>query len=144
MVIWIENNLTECGNLNLEKKLDTAVTVEVEQMISKLFESPKKGNDFLGKASSILASAPVAVNLILLANSRGNIDNEKVTTLLSTLRDQSRIGFMVGFVTLIRMALNGDKAVQQQAKKFIPLYFHAKYKSKNSQVFLLVLYLYQI
>ena len=60
----------------------------------------------------------------------------KVSSAFCTLRDNSRLGFMVGFVTLVRLSLAGEARQAKTARQFIPIFSDAKYKTKTSQVYL--------
>jgi len=130
---WFEQNWTDDGFSVYEKKMDQN-RPDMEQILTKLFEPPKKGNDHCGPAISLLTDTQTIINMLIVANSRGNIDSEKVKIAITTLRDNSRVGFMIAFTTLLRLSLNGDSKISSQAKLYLPLYVNLRAKTKTSQV----------
>lgn len=138
---WFEHNWSEDGLSMYEKKMEPN-SPEVEQIITKLLDPPKKGHDHCGPAITVFQHAPTIVHMLLVANSRGTIENEKVKLALTTLRDTSRVGFMVAFTALLRLSVNGDSKISEKAKLYISLYCQPKFKSKCSQVTFLLTQIY--
>ena len=124
---------------------------EVEVLLQKLFEPPKKGNDHCGNPSQVLKTASKAIDLLLKAkvyNPQSGeltssdefftknflVDDEKLFTALMTLRDNSRVGFMVAYARLVQLALAAETPLALKAQYCLVAYQNPKYKSKMTQV----------
>ena len=71
---------------------------DLEVMIQKAMDPPKKGNDHLGAPFSVMKIAPKMIELLLRAKAAGGgLDDEKMTNIIMTLRDSSRAGFITAY-----------------------------------------------
>ena len=62
------------------------------------------------------------------------VDDEKLFTALMTLRDNSRVGFMVAYARLVQLALASETPLALKAQYCLVAYQNPKYKSKMTQV----------
>ena len=62
------------------------------------------------------------------------MDDEKLFTALVTLRDNSRVGFMVAYARLVQLALAAETPLALKAQYCLVAYQNPKYKSKMTQV----------
>ena len=78
------------------------------------------------------------VRFYLASSHVGKIDNkmddEKLFTALMTLRDNSRVGFMVAYARLVQLALAAETPLALKAQYCLVAYQNPKYKSKMTQV----------
>ena len=130
---WFEDNWNEDG-LSLAHASPKTNSDDIEQIVAKVLDPPKKGHDHCGSAATLLSDAGTLTYFLVLATSQGKIPADKVKVALTTLRDHSRIGYLISFVTLLRIFVSGEEEMVQAARQFATLFLNTKLKSKLSQV----------
>ena len=72
--------------------------------------------------------------IIIVLTKNVLVDDEKLFTALMTLRDNSRVGFMVAYARLVQLALAAETPLALKAQYCLVAYQNPKYKSKMTQV----------
>jgi len=135
---WFEVNFKEDKFSKTQIINEPIQMNEIEILLQKLFEPPKKGNDHCGNPSQVLKTASKTIEMLLKASvyNAQSVDDEKLFTALVTLRDNSRVGFMVAYARLVQLALAAETPLALKAQYCLVAYQNPKYKSKMTQQFI--------
>ena len=101
-------------------------------MLRKAADPPKKGSDHLGPPQHVIKVAPNMVEMLLKAKAAGaGLDDDKMATILMTLRDHSRAGFLASYARLLQLALCGESLVQKLAQYYLVVYQQVHFGSNS-------------
>ena len=135
---WFDNHFPD-DHFSYSNKPNSSETVsqsDLEILLQKVLDPPKKGLDHCGQPLKVLKLAPKLVETLLQGKCLNNaIDDDRLTIALMTLRDHSRAGFMTAYMHLVQLSVNSPTYMQKSAQHFLSIFEHTKYKSKLTQVY---------